>query len=48
MIVLRLLCDGILKGWNQDPAYTSYLLGTIEPLLFSSPSGESAFSSSLN
>ncbi len=20
MIVLRLLCDGILKGWNQDPA----------------------------
>ena len=23
MIVLRLLCDGILKGWNQDPAYPS-------------------------
>ncbi len=36
MIVHRLLCDGILKGWNQDPAYTSSLEGTSEPSAFPS------------
>ncbi len=25
MIVHRQLCDGILKGWNQDPAYRLYI-----------------------
>ena len=39
MIVHRRLCYGILKGWNQDPAYTFYLYGMSE---------KSAFLSSLN
>ncbi|MGV0026825.1 hypothetical protein [Phormidesmis priestleyi] len=39
MIVLRLLCDGILKGWNQDPAHTFHSWGALE---------KSAFPSSLN
>ncbi len=39
MIVHRQLCYGILKGWNQDPAYTFYPNGT---------SDQSAFLSSLN
>ncbi len=48
MIVHRQLCDGILKGWNRDPAYSSDIWGTFEPLLCSSPTGETAFPSSLH
>ncbi len=34
MIVHRQLCDGISKGWNQDPAYDSDIWGTFEPSAF--------------
>ncbi len=39
MIVHRQLCDGILKGWNQDPATSFHPFGISE---------KSAFLSSLN
>ncbi len=39
MIVHLQLCYGILKGWNQDPAYLFYPYGMSE---------KSAFLSSLN
>jgi len=39
MIVHRRLCYGILKGWNQDPAYVFYP---------DRMSDQSAFLSSLN
>jgi hypothetical protein len=48
MIVHRQLCAGILKGWNQDPAYHSQSWGTSKHLLYSSPKGKPAFLSSLH
>jgi len=39
MIVHRWLCYGILKGWNQDPAYSFHPYR---------PSEKSEFLSSLN
>ena len=34
MIVHRRLCYGILKGWNQDPAYSFYPNQISEPSEF--------------
>ncbi len=34
MIVHRQLCDGILKGWNQDPAYVLHLHQISETSVF--------------
>ncbi len=34
MIVHRQLCYGILKGWNQDPAYSFYPNGMFERSVF--------------
>ncbi len=34
MIVHRQLCYGILKGWNQDPAYVLYLYRISETSMF--------------
>ncbi len=34
MIVHPRLCDGILKGWNQDPAYSFHPFGISENSLF--------------
>jgi hypothetical protein len=36
MIVHRQLCDGILEGWNQDPAYTSHPWGALRKPAFPS------------
>jgi hypothetical protein len=48
MIVHRQLCDGILKGWNQDPAYPSPSQKLFEQLLCSSPKRNQALLSSLH
>jgi len=34
MIVHRQLCYGILKGWNQDPAYVLSSHGIFETSVF--------------
>jgi hypothetical protein len=34
MIVHRQLCYGILKGWNQDPAYILHLYRISEKSVF--------------
>jgi hypothetical protein len=36
MIALRLLCDEIFKGWNQNPAYTFHAQRTFEKSAFPS------------